>query len=55
MTLEIENITLEDCYSILKPYQRRIVEKLVENMASKEQPRNGCLRKDLVRHLLLEG
>ncbi|MBJ2189722.1 MULTISPECIES: hypothetical protein [Duncaniella] len=30
MTLEIENITLEDCYSILKPYQRRIVEKLVE-------------------------
>lgn len=30
MSIEIDNITLEDCYSILKPYQRRIVEMLVD-------------------------
>lgn len=30
MSLEIDNITLENCYSILKPYQRRMVEMLVE-------------------------
>lgn len=30
MSIEIDNITLEECYSILKPYQRRIVEMLVD-------------------------
>lgn len=39
--IEIDDLSLNEWYACLKPYQKVVIEQLVLNMEKKKQPRNG--------------
>lgn len=39
--IEIDDLSLNEWYACLKPYQKVVIEQLVSKQEKKKQPRNG--------------